>query len=446
MRIDRDVRRAPRRRSAARLPARRRAGGGGHGDEVVAPIAALAPAFATVVATQDWHPPGHVSFASAHPGAPAVRDAGAPAGAAGALARPLRPRHARRGAPPGAPRRTRSRSCSARARAARSTRTAPSARTSARTAGGRRPGSAPGSPPAASGALFVCGLARDFCVRASAVDAAAEGLEAVVLDDLTRAGLPGAPRRRRTRPSPRRACACRERGPRPRARRAEPAGVCAARACAERTGEASMRALVYEGPYRVRVREKPDPAHRAPATTSCSASPARRSAARTCTCSTASCRTRGSARPSATSSPGWSRRSAPAVRTLDARRPGGRCRSTSRAAPASSAGAGCTATASRRTPRTSSPRGVFGYSHTTGGYDGGQAEYVRVPFADVGPMKIPDDLDDEDVLLLIGRPADRLPGRGDGRRRRRATRWPCSAAGRSGSSRRAPPGCSAPLA
>lgn len=44
--------------------------------------------------------------------------------------------------------------------------------------------------------------------------------------------------------------------------------------------------------------------------------------------------------------------------------------------------------------------GVYGYSHTTGGYDGGQAEYVRVPFADVGPMKIPDDLSDEDVLLL----------------------------------------------
>jgi threonine dehydrogenase-like Zn-dependent dehydrogenase len=44
--------------------------------------------------------------------------------------------------------------------------------------------------------------------------------------------------------------------------------------------------------------------------------------------------------------------------------------------------------------------GVFGYSHTTGGYDGGQAEYVRVPFADVGPMKIPDDMSDEDVLFL----------------------------------------------
>jgi threonine dehydrogenase-like Zn-dependent dehydrogenase len=43
---------------------------------------------------------------------------------------------------------------------------------------------------------------------------------------------------------------------------------------------------------------------------------------------------------------------------------------------------------------------VFGYSHTTGGYDGGQAEYVRVPFADVGPMKIPDDMHEEDVLFL----------------------------------------------
>ena len=33
---------------------------------------------------------------------------------------------------------------------------------------------------------------------------------------------------------------------------------------------------------------------------------------------------------------------------------------------------------------------IYGYSHTTGGYDGGQAEYVRVPFADVGPVKIPE--------------------------------------------------------
>jgi S-(hydroxymethyl)glutathione dehydrogenase/alcohol dehydrogenase len=44
--------------------------------------------------------------------------------------------------------------------------------------------------------------------------------------------------------------------------------------------------------------------------------------------------------------------------------------------------------------------GIYGYSHTTGGYDGGQAEYVRVPFADVGPAKIPDWMSDEDAVLL----------------------------------------------
>jgi threonine dehydrogenase-like Zn-dependent dehydrogenase len=44
--------------------------------------------------------------------------------------------------------------------------------------------------------------------------------------------------------------------------------------------------------------------------------------------------------------------------------------------------------------------GIFGYSHITGGYAGGQAEYARVPFADVGPIKIEDDLPDEQVLFL----------------------------------------------
>ena len=47
-----------------------------------------------------------------------------------------------------------------------------------------------------------------------------------------------------------------------------------------------------------------------------------------------------------------------------------------------------------------SPAGLFGYSHMLGGYAGGQAEYVRVPFADVGPLKIPDGLPDEKVLFL----------------------------------------------
>src|SRR3954470_15257493 len=44
--------------------------------------------------------------------------------------------------------------------------------------------------------------------------------------------------------------------------------------------------------------------------------------------------------------------------------------------------------------------GIFGYSHITGGYAGGQAEFARVPFADVGPFKIEDDLSDEQVLFL----------------------------------------------
>ncbi|MCA0979448.1 glutathione-dependent formaldehyde dehydrogenase [Qipengyuania flava] len=43
---------------------------------------------------------------------------------------------------------------------------------------------------------------------------------------------------------------------------------------------------------------------------------------------------------------------------------------------------------------------LFGYSHLTGGYSGGQAEYVRVPFSDVGPIVIPDHLEDEQVLFL----------------------------------------------
>src|SRR4051812_36612455 len=44
--------------------------------------------------------------------------------------------------------------------------------------------------------------------------------------------------------------------------------------------------------------------------------------------------------------------------------------------------------------------GIFGYSHLTGGYAGGQAQYARVPFADVGPIKVPEELTDEQVLFL----------------------------------------------
>jgi threonine dehydrogenase-like Zn-dependent dehydrogenase len=52
-----------------------------------------------------------------------------------------------------------------------------------------------------------------------------------------------------------------------------------------------------------------------------------------------------------------------------------------------------------------SPAGIYGYSHITGGYAGGQAEYVRVPFADVNPLKLPAGVPDEQLLFL----SDTLP-------------------------------------
>jgi threonine dehydrogenase-like Zn-dependent dehydrogenase len=50
--------------------------------------------------------------------------------------------------------------------------------------------------------------------------------------------------------------------------------------------------------------------------------------------------------------------------------------------------------------------GFFGYSHFTGGFAGGQAEYVRVPLGDVNLLEIPDDVPDEKGKLSAGRSAD----------------------------------------
>jgi threonine dehydrogenase-like Zn-dependent dehydrogenase len=47
-----------------------------------------------------------------------------------------------------------------------------------------------------------------------------------------------------------------------------------------------------------------------------------------------------------------------------------------------------------------SPAGLFGFSHVLGGYSGGQAEYLRVPMADIGPIKIPENVTDEQALFL----------------------------------------------
>ena len=51
-------------------------------------------------------------------------------------------------------------------------------------------------------------------------------------------------------------------------------------------------------------------------------------------------------------------------------------------------------------PQATAVGGIYGYSHTAGGFNGGQAEYVRVPYANVGPQKIPDWMDIEDAVLL----------------------------------------------
>jgi threonine dehydrogenase-like Zn-dependent dehydrogenase len=51
-------------------------------------------------------------------------------------------------------------------------------------------------------------------------------------------------------------------------------------------------------------------------------------------------------------------------------------------------------------PEATAVGGIYGYSHTAGGYDGGQAEYVRVPYADVGPMKIPEGMDEDTAVML----------------------------------------------
>jgi nicotinamidase/pyrazinamidase len=161
----------------------------GDGDAVVAPIAALAGAFDTVVATQDWHPPGHVSFASAHPGRRPFETATLPQGP-----QELWPDHCVRGTR-GAALHPALPDAALTLLLRKGTRREVDSYSAFREnvgPDGRRPTTGLGAWLKARGVrrVFLCGLARDFCVRASAVDAAAEGLEAVVLDDLSRAVFP----------------------------------------------------------------------------------------------------------------------------------------------------------------------------------------------------------------------------------------------------------------
>lgn len=90
-------------------------------------------------------------------------------------------------------------------------------------------------------------------------------------------------------------------------------------------------------------------------------------------------------------------------------------------------------------PNATAVGGIFGYSHTTGGYDGGQAERVRVPFADVGPQVIPDWMDPGDALLMTDALGTGYFGAQLASIREGDTAW-CSAPDRSGCSRRSRPG------
>lgn len=158
------------------------------GDQVVAPIAALLPWFQTVVATQDWHPAGHISFAAPDKGAPfsTIPLYGGE--------QTLWPEHCVQG------------SAGAQLHAGLPTdrltlllRKGTSAHIDSYSAfrenlgpGGQRQTTGLGALLAARGItrVVVCGLARDFCVRWTALDAAAEGFAVVVIDDLCRAVFP----------------------------------------------------------------------------------------------------------------------------------------------------------------------------------------------------------------------------------------------------------------
>jgi nicotinamidase/pyrazinamidase len=164
----------------------------GGGDEVVAPIARLLPAFETVVATQDFHPPGHVSFASSHPGRRPFETAELAPG----IAQELWPDHCVRGTRgaalhPGLP--DQGLTLLLRKGTRREVDSYSAFREN-RGADGQRPTTGLAGWLRARGVrrVFLCGLARDFCVKWSALDAAAEGFEAVLLDDLTRAVVPSA--------------------------------------------------------------------------------------------------------------------------------------------------------------------------------------------------------------------------------------------------------------
>ncbi|HUK66775.1 MAG TPA: nicotinamidase [Anaeromyxobacteraceae bacterium] len=159
------------------------------GDEVVSPLSRLASTFSTVVATQDFHPRGHVSFASSHPPHPAYTALELPFGR-----QELWPDHCVQGTP-GARLHPELPDSAITLLLRKGTRRDVDSYSAFREnvgPDGRRASTGLAAWLEARGVrrVFLSGLARDFCVRFSAVDAAAAGLEALVLDDLTRAVFP----------------------------------------------------------------------------------------------------------------------------------------------------------------------------------------------------------------------------------------------------------------
>ncbi|MCU1282400.1 MAG: Nicotinamidase [bacterium] len=135
------------------------------GDEIAAPIGRLAGRFSTVVATQDWHPAGHVSFAErGGPWPPHCLAGSRGAAVHAALPDELVTLKLRKG-----------------------TGTDVDSYSGFRDDAGQATGLAGYLRERGIERIYVCGLARDFCVRATAVDGAREGFEVVVVDDLTRA-------------------------------------------------------------------------------------------------------------------------------------------------------------------------------------------------------------------------------------------------------------------
>jgi threonine dehydrogenase-like Zn-dependent dehydrogenase len=159
-----------------------------------------------------------------------------------------------------------------------------------------------------------------------------------------------------------------------------------------------MRALVYEGPFKVRVRNKPDPTIEHPEDIILKV-------LRTAICGSDLHLLHGmvpDTRPGCTFGHEFAGVVEEVGRSVKTLKPGdrvvvpfnvacGRCFFCER---------GLTSCCENTNPASDIGGGAFGYSHMTGGYEGGQAQYVRVPFADIGPMKIPDDMSEEEVLFL----------------------------------------------